>query len=214
MSRPKPKFYVVWRGYNPGVYQTWAEAEQQISGYSGAKYKSFLSRAEAEAAARGRWEDYAGKDAATDRKSLEELERLGVQLDSLAVDAACAGVPGPMEYRGVSVRTGFEVFRKGPYPDGTNNIGEFLGLVHALALLKQLGQPRTPVYSDSKVALGWVRDKQCRTKAARTAANERLFALVARAEKWLRENEVTNPLLKWETEKWGEIPADFGRKRG
>jgi ribonuclease HI len=212
MSRPKPKFYVVWRGYSPGVYETWAETAAQVSGFSGAKYKSFLSREEAQAAANGRWEDYAGKDTTTDKRTLEELERLGVRLDSLAVDAACAGVPGPMEYRGVSVRTGFEVFRKGPYPDGTNNIGEFLALVHALALLNQLGQHDKPVYSDSRVALGWVRDKACRTKAARTPGNERLFALVARAEKWLRENEVTNPVLKWETEQWGEIPADFGRK--
>lgn len=42
-----------------------------------------------------------------------------------------------MEYRGVYVRTGQELFRIGPYPDGTNNVGEFLALVHALALLKK-----------------------------------------------------------------------------
>ena len=53
-----------------------------------------------------------------------------------AVDAGCSGNPGPMEYRGVDMRTGKQIFHFGPI-QGTNNIGEFLAIVHALALMEQ-----------------------------------------------------------------------------
>ena len=45
-----------------------------------------------------------------------------------AVDAACSGNPGPMEYRGIDLATGAEIFHFGPV-HGTNNIGEFLAIV-------------------------------------------------------------------------------------
>ncbi|MEN8764896.1 MAG: ribonuclease H, partial [Wenyingzhuangia sp.] len=54
--------------------------------------------------------------------------------------------------------------------------------------------------------------KQCRTKIMPTATNKTMFDLIKRGEKWLRENTFKNPILKWETKVWGEIPADFGRK--
>lgn len=211
-NKTKPKSYVVWRGVQPGVYSTWAEASQHVSGYPGAKYKSFESRAEAEAAFRGSASDYIGKATAPSPKKTVDLERAGVDFNAVAVDAACSGVPGPMEYRGVELRDGTELFRIGPYEDGTNNIGEFLAIVHALALLKGQGRTDIPIYSDSRNAIGWVGAKQCRTKLAHTGRNEPIFDLIARALKWLRENEPENPILKWETDEWGENPADFGRK--
>lgn len=130
--------------------------------------------------------------------------------NSLAVDAACSGNPGPMEYRGVHIASRQEVFHFGP-TKGTNNIGEFLAIVHGLALLKQKGFDM-PIYSDSVNAISWVRQKKCKTKLPRTAETEELFKLIERAEKWLRENTYTTRILKWETKEWGEIPADFGRK--
>ncbi|MBR4757357.1 MAG: hypothetical protein IK084_00975 [Bacteroidaceae bacterium] len=129
---------------------------------------------------------------------------------ALAVDAACSGNPGPMEYRGVHLPTGKQVFHFGPM-HGTNNIGEFLAIVHALALMKQKGL-KIPVYSDSYNAILWVNKRQCKTKLERSEKTEELFNLIARAEKWLRENPDHAPVLKWETAVWGEIPADFGRK--
>jgi ribonuclease HI len=135
-----------------------------------------------------------------------------VDLDSIVVDAACSGVPGPMEYRGVFLRDGKQLFHQGPFPDGTNNVGEFLAIVHALALLDRQGDRRTPVYSDSRNGIEWVRQKRCGTKLERTPANEPIFDRIARAERWLREHRWENPVRKWETEEWGEIPADFGRK--
>lgn len=131
--------------------------------------------------------------------------------NSIAVDAGCMGNPGIMEYRGVYVQTGQEIFKVGPYKDGTNNIGEFLAIVHGLALLKQKGS-NIPIYSDSVTAQKWVRDRKCRTQLKPTANNAVLLELVKRAEAWLASNTYSNPIIKWETKRWGEIPADFGRK--
>lgn len=134
-----------------------------------------------------------------------------VKAEALAVDAACSGNPGMMEYRGVYLATGKEVFHYGPV-FGTNNIGEFLAIVHALALLKQKGMTDVPVYSDSISGMAWVRNRRCKTTLPRTDKTAALLNVVARAENWLRSNNPTNPVIKWDTQHWGEIPADFGRK--
>lgn len=128
-----------------------------------------------------------------------------------AVDAGCSGNPGPMEYQCVDLSTGRRVFHFGPLY-GTNNIGEFLAIVHALALMKQQGITDKVVYSDSRNAILWVKKKQCKTKLAHDARTAELFDIIARAEAWLRNHPVTVPVVKWETDRWGEIPADFGRK--
>ena len=128
----------------------------------------------------------------------------------LAVDASCCGNPGPMEYRGVYLKQGREVFHFGPI-HGTINIGEFLAIVHALALLKQHDMKMT-IYSDSQTAITWVKHRRCNTTLERTAKTERLFSIIGRAEAWLKKNEIECPIRKWETDKWGEVPADFGRK--
>ena len=129
---------------------------------------------------------------------------------ALCVDAACSGNPGPMEYRGVHIPSGKEVFRFGPI-QGTNNIGEFLAIVHALALMQQKNISM-PIYSDSVSGMAWVRNRKAKTTLSRTAQTEKALDLVARAENWLRTNQIQVPILKWDTENWGEIPADFGRK--
>lgn len=210
----KQKYYVVWEGVAPGIYTSWTDCQLQTKGYEGAKYKSFDSREEAERALASSPYAYIGKNAAkskaTPRLAPGSPLPKEVLANSLAVDAACSGNPGPMEYRGVYVASGQEVFHFGPVK-GTNNIGEFLGIVHGLALLKQRGFDM-PIYSDSKIAIDWVRQKTCKTKLPRTAETEELFRLIRRAEKWLKENKYTTRILKWETKQWGEIPADFGRK--
>ena len=134
-----------------------------------------------------------------------------VTADAWAVDAACSGNPGPMEYRAIDLATGQVVFHFGPV-HGTNNIGEFLAIVHALALMQQRGLPTKTVYSDSVNAMLWVKRRQCKTKLERTPQTERLYDIIARAEAWLRTHHWQNPLVKWQTDKWGEVPADFGRK--
>ena len=203
------KYYVVWKGLKTGIFDSWKECEAQIKGVDGAVYKSFPDLEEAHRAYKERWEDYIKKGNANRRVS---NPRVGNPVwESWCVDAACSGNPGILEYRGVETKTGRQLFHKGPFPLGTNNIGEFLGIVHALALLKK-NNNAIIVYSDSRTAIKWVKDKAVKTKLPRNARTEELFNLLDRAILWLNSNEYPNPVLKWETEKWGEIPADFGRK--
>jgi ribonuclease HI len=126
------------------------------------------------------------------------------------VDAACSGSPGPLEYRGVNTETGEQLFRAGPFPDGTNNIGEFLAIVRALEWMAR-NKLDWVIYSDSETAVSWVRARKCNTRLARSASNAMLFQLIGRAEESLK-NFKTIRLVKWDTKSWGENPADFGRK--
>ena len=139
------------------------------------------------------------------------LEEAGVCTDAWAVDAACSGNPGPMEYQAIDLQTGARVFHFGPMK-GTNNIGEFLAIVHALALMQQQGLYDKIIYSDSYNAILWVNKRQCKTKLERTPETEPLYQIIARAERWLQTHQWRNPIIKWETKLWGEVPADFGRK--
>ena len=204
----KKRYYVVWNGVEPGIYSTWQECEAQIKGVKQTLYKSFDTIEEAEKAYSSSPYNYIGSKA-KEIKMPKELPA-AVLRNALAVDAACSGNPGMMEYRGVYIGTGEEIFHFGPI-FGTNNIGEFLAIVHGLALLKQKGLD-IPIYSDSRNALLWVRQKACKTKLPRDNSSEELFGYIDRAEKWLRDNSYTTTLIKWETDQWGEIPADFGRK--
>lgn len=207
----KKKFYVVWRGVKPGVYDSWEECKSQVTGFENALYKSFPSIEEAEKAfAKNPWKSLNNRP--TKSKTTNAPSSPGkIISESIAVDAACSGNPGLMEYRGVFVGDGVEIFHMGPMPDGTNNIGEFLAIVHALALLKNK-KSALPIYSDSVNAIKWIEKKKCNTKLEQTTINRPIFELIERAEKWLHSNSYTNPILKWETKLWGEIPADFGRK--
>ena len=204
----KKRYYVVWNGVQPGIYSSWEECQAQIMGIKQALYKAFDTLAEAERAYASSPGEYIGQKAKED-KTTAPLPACIIK-NALAVDAACSGNPGMMEYRGVYIATGEEVFHFGPM-FGTNNIGEFLAIVHGLALLKQKGID-IPIYSDSYNALLWVKGKKCKTKLPRDSKSEELFGYVDRAEKWLKGNSYTTTLIKWETDKWGEIPADFGRK--
>jgi ribonuclease HI len=205
---PKQRYYVVWKGRQTGILSSWNECLAAVSGYPEAEYKAFDSLSAAEAAFNGAYVEYKGKPA-TD--GLWRLARVKPVLPSICVDAACDGAPGKLEYRGVETDSGRQVLHMGPYADGTNNVGEFLAIVHALAWMK--GRERIwPVYSDSENAIAWVAAKKCRTRLEHTRKNVALFNLIERAESWLAENEYPNEVLKWDTEKWGEIPADFGRK--
>ncbi|MEI6349121.1 MAG: ribonuclease H family protein [Bacteroidota bacterium] len=206
MSKKKSKYYVVWQGIVPGIYSSWDECQKQIQGYVGALYKSFESLPEAERALKESHKKHIGKTA---KKELP----IGATpiIPSICVDAACAGVPGPMEYRGVITHSKKEIFKMGPYPDGTNNIGEFLAIVHGLAFLKK-NNSNVAIYTDSVTAMAWVRHKKCKTKHAESLQNKKLFDFIRHADLWLENNTFSNPILKWPTEIWGEIPADFGRK--
>lgn len=209
------KTYVVWEGRHPGIYSSWEDCKAEVENFPNARYKAFSSRTEAIMAYRESDREASEVLRSISRHLKEEsagyMSNPEINPDSIAVDAGCSGNPGKMEYRGVYLRTGKEVFHQGPFEHGTNNIGEFLAIVHALALLKKNGSNMT-VYSDSAVAQKWVRDKRCNTKLEKNDKNSELHTLILRAEAWLAANDYANPVVKWKTDKWGEIPADFGRK--
>ena len=203
------KFYVVWMGRKTGIFTTWEECADQVKGFTGAEYKAFNSRLAAEQAFRGDFREFSGKPSSNNRQWM--FTPVPPILESYCVDAACSGSPGRLEYRGVYTVTGKEIFRQGPYTNGTNNIGEFLALVFALAWLKEKRIP-APIYSDSGTAIAWLIKKKCNTKLVLDAQNKPLFERIVHAETWLSGNVVSNPVLKWDTAAWGEIPADFNRK--
>ncbi len=206
------KYYVVWEGNNPGIYKSWTECQLQIKGYPNARYKSFKTEAEAVAAFGGNYEDAIDRGGKTKPKitQIPDAEKQKIDWNSIAVDAACSGNPGAMEYQGVNTRDGSQIFHQ-QFKLGTNNIGEFLAIVHALAMLKKQGKD-TPIYTDSRTAMAWVRKKKANTNLKRTPSTAHLYELINRAESWLKNNTYPNKILKWDTDHWGEIPADFGRK--
>jgi ribonuclease HI len=211
-KKTKNNYFVVWDGLHTGIYDSWEKCKVQINGYANAKYKGFATQKEAKEALQSPYADYIGKNKKIKDHSKTVRGNVGSPItESISVDAACSGNPGLMEYRGVYTKNGRQLFHEGPFEEGTNNIGEFLALVHGLALLKQKNSP-LPIYTDSKTALSWVRNKRAKTELQRTDKNKSLFYLIERAEKWLRENSFTTTIIKWETSAWGEIPADFGRK--
>ncbi len=208
------KYYVVWKGLHPGIYRSWDEAKKQIQGVQGARYKSFKNYAEAKQAFDA-GADTNHNSGLPSGKGLDVKQLIAagiVVANSICVDAACSGNPGDLEYRGVETYSGKELFRMGPLAYGTNNIGEFLAIVHAAAAFKNSGKTDVTIYTDSITAMAWVRDKKVKSKLSRIPENKPLFELMDRAMAWLDLNTIRNPIKHWNTPEWGEIPADFGRK--
>lgn len=216
------KYYVVFNGRNPGVYDDWDDAREQIENFEGARYKGYASPAEAAEAYRNSFGKVDDADlgrflAASNSRSLPKagepdyMTNPEVDLDAWAVDASCLGNPGRMEYQGVELMSGRILFRIGPFDDATNNIGEFLAIVHAMALMHKQGKFHN-IYSDSVSGMAWVRNKRVKTQLKQTPRNGKVFELMARAMAWLNTHSYPGKVLKWQTDRWGEIPADFGRK--
>lgn len=218
------KYYVVFKGHNPGVYDNWDEARQQTEGFPEAVCKSYPTSAEATEAYR-KFSDIADRNelfrlicnvteksrtnmpsGKSDLASNPEIDK-----DAWAVDASCLGNPGRMEYRGVELKSGKVIFQMGPFEDATNNIGEYLALVHAMALMAKKGEYHN-IYSDSRTAISWVRNRRVKTQLAPSSKNAKVFELLARASVWVNSHNFPGKIMKWQTERWGEIPADYGRK--
>lgn len=214
------KYYVIFKGHNPGVYDDWEEVKLQTDGFPGAVFKSYPDSESAAEAFR----NFSGID---DRRELFRLISSGmdkkdetpsvskdnpeVDWNAWAVDASCLGNPGKMEYRGVDLKTGKVIFQVGPFEDATNNVGEYLALVHAMALMAKKGEYHN-IYSDSLTAQSWWRNRKIKTKLKETPRNKKVFELLARASVWVNTHRFPGKVMKWQTERWGEIPADFGRK--
>ncbi len=228
MAVKKKKYYVVWVGVEPGIYDSWTECQLQIKNYPGARYKSYDTIHEATAAYRGDpaeqlslmraivrgTHEHNGKARAAAETPSPLSLASGRPATGIAVDGACAGNPGKMEYRAVDIASGCEIFRRGADGSltGTNNIAEYLALIHIGALLARGGDTSTTIYTDSRTALSWLRRRHSKTLLERTSATAPVLDLLARADAWIAVHNIPNPIVKWDTDRWGEIPADFGRK--
>ena len=218
MAVKKKKYYVVWVGVDPGIYDSWTECQLQIKNYPNARYKSYDTIQEATAAYRG--DPSAQLDlmraivSGTAKAKTAAPHAPDRPQSGIAVDGACSGNPGKMEYRAVDIATGQEIFRRGADGSltGTNNIAEYLALVHIGALLARGGDSSTTIYSDSRTALSWLRRRHSKTLLERNNATAAVLDLLERADAWIATHNIPNPIVKWDTERWGEIPADFGRK--
>jgi len=191
----KKNYYVVWNGKKPGIYDNWEDCQSQVKGFPNAIFRGYPNLHYATCA----WRDV--------------LESSGWKIPTkgICVDASYLASQEIMEYRGVSIKDNRQIFRKAPVSNATVNLGEFLAIVHALALCKRNGS-QEPIYSDSVTAITWVRKKCIKTKLKRLEKTAEVWDLTDRAINWLQENTVKNNILKWNTKEWGEIPADFGRK--
>lgn len=216
----KGKYYVVWVGKKTGVFTSWPECQAQVSGVQDAKFKSFETKSLADAAFKEGWRNHWGKGKETasakigtslKQPVLLQAEASSIDYDSISVDVGTRGNPGPVEFKGVDTQTGEILFYVGPVPNGTNNLGEFIAIVHALSYLKEKGSNKT-IYSDSRTALSWLRNKKVASTLKRDASTAKIWELTDEAVKWLQTNTYSNKVLKWNTEVWGEIKADFGRK--
>ncbi len=212
------KYYVVWEGRERGIFEDWKTCKKQVDNFSGAKYKSFSDKETAENALKTGASTYFAQNITKktqENASIKKIENTTqntqhIPQDSIFVDAACSGNPGVMEYRGVDMQGNVIFYQK--FDEGTNNIGEFLAIVHGLALLKKQELHNFTIFSDSRTALSWIKQKKAKTKLLENEKNKNTFEFLKRAEIWLKNNTFVNPILKWDTENMGEIPADFGRK--
>lgn len=185
------KFYAVKRGRSPGIYLTWAECELQVKGFQNAKFKSFNSLLEAE----------------TYINDVEELQH-ELPIHGLAVDASLLkGSKG--EFQIVDLSTGKLIYSSPVYVDTTVNVMEFLAIIKAIEISRtQIEFTKCDIYSDSATAITWVKNKHINSKLELT---EELKLLVDNALIVLNQN-CENKIIKWDTNSFGEIPADFSRK--
>lgn len=207
------EYYVVWEGRQTGVYKSWADCKKQVENHPHPRYKGFMDKQAAYKAFNQRNKRNSKKQLF--RKIKDQKRRTkAIQnriADSISVDGACDTITGAIEYQAVHTATKEVIFKAGPFEDGTNNIAEFLALVEAIKYCKSEGLS-IPIYSDSQTALSWVKNKSTNTKHPRSDNNQQLFKLFDEAEQWIKQNDYSNAILKWETKSWGENPADFGRK--
>jgi ribonuclease HI len=209
MWKNEKKFYVVRKWKKIWIFDSRDECKDSVNGFSDAKYKWFSSKEDAEIALQEWWEKYYEVKKITKKVKVKN-EDIPFFTESIAVDAACSGNPWEMEYRGIDLQTWDEIFHE-KFKIWTNNIWEFLAIVH---WLNYLWNDNRVIYSDSRIAISRVNQWKCKTQINSDGNPDfsKTFDAIKRAENWLKENEIKHKILKWNTEDWWEIPADFGRK--
>lgn len=210
MSKKKQKFYTVWKGRKPGVYDNWEDCKAQTDGFEGARFRSFATKELAEKAFNTDYHEFLnfGNETASEN-NIKDYET-----NAIAVDASCTGNPGMTEFQGIDLRTGKKIMESKNYTKGTNNIGEFLAIVKCLEMIrigKIKGNPI--IYSDSQAAIAAVKNKKMKTSLTEDTDTREILQDLAKGTKMLNTYDYKTEIRKWDTQKWGEIPADFGRKK-
>lgn len=211
----KQKFYAVRKGYQTGIFLTWEVCEKYVKGYPKAEYKSFYNKDDAEDYMRGKENEYT---TVTNSNSNSTHIPTGA---FLAVDGGTIGGNNSngstkCQYQIYNSQTQKVELTSKPIV-GTNNIGEFLGIVKAIGILHKQNLHHIPIYSDSLIAIKWVKDKKAKTNLGNNNSSVdsivNTLDMLEAAEKFLHTISLANfTIRKWETKSWGENPADFGRK--
>lgn len=141
--------------------------------------------------------------------TIKEFETLSTQPTSgLVVDGSFLWGKKKLQYQVVDIETSELIYTSPVYIGGSSNVAEYLAIIHGLAYADKNGL-KCDIYSDSYIAMGWVRKRMCRT---REEMSEELKKVVDRSTLWLNLNLLSNKVLIWQSHLWGENPADFGRK--
>lgn len=160
------KFYVIWVGREPGIYTDWPTAQKQVMKFAGAKYKSFTSKAEADAAFSDGSVSSVAKTTTKSsgpKQSGNNLSAPPIKTDVVIYcDGGCDPNPGKAG-SGVAVyqddaliQLWYGVFN----PNGTNNTAELSALFYSL----QLAQHATTqglsaqILCDSMYSIQCIRD--------------------------------------------------------
>jgi len=158
------KFYVVWQGRKPGIYTDWPTCLQQVDKFTGARYKSFPSLADAQSAFEG-GSSSAGTSSKSKNKSNASSVKTYTAKEVLAFDAytkiftdgGCEPNPGEAG-SGLALYCENELTQLwyGLYnPMGTNNTAELNALHQALLIAKrEINAKRTvAIFCDSKYSI-------------------------------------------------------------
>jgi len=168
------KFYVVWQGRETGIFTDWNTCKKQVDKFAGAKYKSFPTLKEAEAAFSGKSnssvEQLPEKVKSDKKLSGQKKSRSQTILTYTADDIA--GMPfdtkiftdGGCEPNPGKAGSGLAVYRKdiidelwyGLYnPNGTNNTAELNALNQALIMAKNeiINGRSVAIFCDSKYSI-------------------------------------------------------------
>lgn len=197
MAKNKNKYYVVWRGRETGIFDSWEACRASIDGFQGAQYKGYPTWEEAhEGHINGYWNETIIRKI--DAADTEVIKR------SFITDVQC-DAEGTMTYSILDNETLTYIYQSPKYLDANNNVGQFIAIVHALAHLARTSDTR-PIYTTSDTAIAWTKKRECNTRLCRTLNNTNLFDLLIRANSWIANNSFANQILKWNTASWGNPP--------
>lgn len=158
-SMARNKFYAVANGRKPGIYSSWPEAEAQVKGYGGAKYKGFVSRREAEA-----WMDdprWGESKGMIKKREIHKLPASSGASIEIYTDGGAINNPGPGGYGVVLLVNGELRELSEGYQHTTNNRMELMACIKGIEALPSSSE-KVALFSDSQyvvngISKGWAK---------------------------------------------------------